>query len=196
MRRLSAQLLAALDAPESDDALIPAVGKAIEQVRGRRVRLRAVAFPPEIASGLWIDRASHDVIAYEQNTDLDHQLVIIGHEVWHMFEGHCGSLTAHGPAASRAVDERAPGSVRDVVAAICEADPADLLPAEQMDLGLHVALRADDPSAVHHEEEAEFFGYRFATGVREALAEARSLADPEHLAGRIQVSMVHRIRGS
>jgi hypothetical protein len=196
MRRLSARLVAALDLSDSEDDVIPGIRRAVEQVRGRPVRMHPVAFPPEIASGLWIDRTTHDVIAYERQTDLEHQLVIIGHEVWHMFEGHCGSLTAHGPAASRAAEERVLGGVRHVVAAICEADPAELPLADQMDLGLHVALRADDPSAVRHEEEAEYFGYRFATGVREAMAEARSLADPELLAGRIQVSMVHRIRGT
>ncbi|GGW60283.1 hypothetical protein GCM10010503_41960 [Streptomyces lucensis JCM 4490] len=194
MRRLSARLFAAVVAPDGDEDVVAAVGRAVEQVRGRPVRLHAVAFPPEIASGLWIDRASHDVIAYEENTDLDHQLVIIGHEVWHMFEGHCGSLTGHGPAASRAGEGQMPGALRTVVASICDADPAGPPSVEQTDTGLHVALRADDPDVVRHEEEAEFFGYRFATGMKEALAEARSLADPELLADRIRVSMVHRFR--
>lgn len=208
MRRLGSRLLAALDVPDSDDTLLPAVGEAVTRVRGRPVRLHAVAFPPELASGLWIDRAGQDVIAYERNTDLDHQLVIIGHEVWHMFEGHCGSLTAHGPAASRALGEGMPDALRELVAGICDDGSAGTPGEERMDLGLHVALRADaqaddpagdpagDPAVVRQEEEAEFFGYRFATSVREALAEARSLADPERLEGRIQVSLVHRIRGS
>jgi hypothetical protein len=195
MRRLGSRLFAALDVPDSDDTLLPAVGRAVAQVRGRPVRLHAVAFPPELASGLWIDRAGQDVIAYERNTDLDHQLVIIGHEVWHMFEGHCGSPTAHGPAASRALGDALPDALRELVAGIC-ADGSAGTPEERMDLGFHIALRADDPAVVRQEEEAEFFGYRFATGVREALAEARSLADPERLEGRIRVSLVHRIRGS
>ncbi|QLJ00692.1 toxin-antitoxin system, toxin component [Streptomyces sp. NEAU-sy36] len=197
MRRLGSRLFAALDVPGGDDTLLPAVGRAVTQVRGRPVRLHAVAFPPELASGLWIDRAGQDVIAYERNTDLDHQLVIIGHEVWHMFEGHCGSLTAHGPAASRALGDGMPDALRDLVAGVCDegGDGSAATPGERMDLGFHIALRADDPAVVRQEEEAEFFGYRFATGVREALAEARSLADPERLEGRIRVSLVHRIRG-
>ncbi|MEU1500515.1 toxin-antitoxin system, toxin component [Streptomyces sp. NPDC005732] len=186
MRKRCSQLLAALDAPGSDADLLRAVRAAIEQVRGRPVRLRAVTFPPEVASGLWIDRTSHDVIAYEEQTDLDHQLVIIGHEVWHMLEGHCGSLTGHG-AATRSQQDRA--GLHAVVAAISEADAAELPPMEHMDAELHIALRADDPSVIHQEGEAEFFGYKFATGVRDEVAVARSLADPEHLAGRIQLSM-------
>jgi hypothetical protein len=169
------------------------VGKAIEQVRGRPVKLRAVSFPPEMASGVWIDRTNHDLIGFEENTDPEHQLVIIGHEVWHMFSGHCGALTTHGPTALRAVEDRA-ARVRDLVAVIADGDSPELPPAQQMDVGLHVALRANDAVAVQHEEEAEFFGVRFATGVQAALSEAQSLANPEHLAGRIQVSMAHRFR--
>ncbi|MFF0963846.1 hypothetical protein ACWDQO_04750 [Streptomyces sp. NPDC003703] len=220
MRRLSARLLSALELPDSEAGVIPAIGAALERVRGRPVRLHAVPFPPGIASGLWIDRASHDVIAYERHTDLEHQLVIIGHEIWHMFEEHDGAPTAHGPAASRAAEQQVPDAVRALVAAVCADDPSGEPPGTRTDLRLHVALRAErtrspqnsrnsqstrstrtaentgHTAAGRHEEEAEYFGYRFATGVREALAQARTAADPAHLAGRIQVSMAHRIRRS
>lgn len=193
MRRLTARLLTALELPDGDEDLLPAVGRAVEQVRGRPVRLHAVPFPPDIASGLWIQRPSHDVIAYEAHTDLEHQLVIIGHEVWHLFEGHCRSLTAHGPAASRAGDGGAADAVRDVVAAVCAADGAGAPPERPLDVSLHVALRAD-ASTVHQEEEAEFFGVRFATAVGAARTEARSGVDLRNLAGRIRFSLAHRIR--
>ncbi|ANH92464.1 MULTISPECIES: hypothetical protein [unclassified Streptomyces] len=226
MRRLSARLLSALELPDSEAGVVPAIGAALERVRGRPVRLHAVPFPPGIASGLWIDRATHDVIAYERHTDLEHQLVIIGHEIWHMFEEHDGAPTAHGPAASRAAEQRVPDAVRALVAAVCADDPAGEPPGTRTDLRLHIALRAErtqntrtpqstrateniqgtprtraaenagHTAAGRHEEEAEYFGYRFATGVREALAQARTAADPAHLAGRIQVSMAHRIRRS
>lgn len=238
MRRLGARLLSALELPDSEAGVVPAIGAALERVRGRPVRLHAVPFPPGIASGLWIDRATHDVIAYERHTDLEHQLVIIGHEIWHMFEEHDGAPTAHGPAASRAAEQRVPDAVRALVAAVCADDPAGEPPGTRTDLRLHIALRAEHTrntrttatpqntrttentrttkdtqstqstphprtaentghtAAGRHEEEAEYFGYRFATGVREALAQARMAADPAHLAGRIQVSMAHRIRHS
>ncbi|EYT80049.1 hypothetical protein CF54_27695 [Streptomyces sp. Tu 6176] len=223
MRRLSARLLSALELPDSEAGVVPAIGAALERVRGRPVRLHAVPFPPGIASGLWIDRASHDVIAYERHTDLEHQLVIIGHEIWHMFEEHDGAPTAHGPAASRAAEQQVPDAVRALVAAVCADDPSGEPPGTRTDLRLHVALRAErtrtpqnsqntrstrstrtagntenaeNTAAGRHEEEAEYFGYRFATGVREALTQARTAADPAHLAGRIQVSMAHRIRRS
>jgi hypothetical protein len=40
----------------------------------------------------------------EENTGPEHQLVIIGHEAWHMFQGHghTGTGGDHAPAASRA----------------------------------------------------------------------------------------------
>jgi hypothetical protein len=190
MRRLSSQLVGSLQPSDGDD-VIPAVGRALSGVRGRPVRLRKVAFPPATASGLWIDRTSHDVIAYEENTDPEHQLVIIGHEAWHMFQGHCGSHMAHGSTALRAVGEESAATIRELVAVV--SDAADLPPTGQMDAALHVAARAN-ASALHEEVDAEHFGVRFATDLQTALAEARYPADPKALAGRIQATMAHRIR--
>ncbi|MEU5191763.1 hypothetical protein AB0G83_32190 [Streptomyces klenkii] len=195
MRRLSGRLVAALELPDCGIGLLRTVGKAVEQVRGRPVRLHAVAFPPDVASGLWVNRATHDIIAYEMHTDLEHQLVIIGHEVWHMFEGHCGSLTAHGAAASRALDKRTASAVQELMASIPDINSTDISQSDQMDISLHVALRADT-IAIRQEEEAELFGIRFATHMQAALDEARLPADLGDLAGRIRASMTHRIRHS
>ncbi|WP_405623547.1 toxin-antitoxin system, toxin component [Streptomyces sp. NBC_00076] len=191
MRQLSAQLVRNLQ-PASDQEIIPAIGQALTQGRGRPVRLRTAAFPPGIASGLWVDRTSHDLIAYEENTDPEHQLVIIGHEAWHMFQGHCSSTTAHGPTASRAQEPQTAGALLKLAAVLSEADDTELPPATRTDAGLHFAARAD-AHQVDEELEAELFGFRFATDVQAALAQARTLADPHYLAGRIQVSMAHRV---
>ncbi|QOV40239.1 toxin-antitoxin system, toxin component [Streptomyces ferrugineus] len=159
------------------------------------MRLRSIPFPPGIASGVWVDRASHDLIGYEQNTDPAHQLVIIGHEAWHMFQGHCSSLTAHGAAAARSEESQPPDALAQLVALIAETDGAELSPTTSMDASLHFAARA----GAHENEdevEAELFGYRFATDVQVALTEARTAADPDQLAGRIQASMAHRVRRS
>jgi hypothetical protein len=93
MRRLSARLVENLRtaATEKDDIL--SMGQALGRVRGRPVKLRAAAFPPMTASGSWVDGTSHDLIVYEENTDPEHQLVIIGHETWHMFQGNGTSGT-------------------------------------------------------------------------------------------------------
>ncbi len=193
MRRLSSQLLVSLQPPDGDDGAIPAIGRALSDVRGRPVRLHSWAFPPATASGLWIDRDSHDVIAYEKNTDPEHQLVIIGHEAWHMFQGHCGSHTAHGPAASRALGEDATAALKDLAALVSDTDGAALPPTDRMDAVLHFAARTDTAS-MEMELEAEHFGIRFATDVQAALAEARSSADSTALAGRIGAAMAHRFR--
>jgi len=194
MRRLNARLIAALDVPDRDEDLVAAVGRASTEVRGRPVRLRAVAFPPDTASGVWIDCAEFDLLAYEKHTDPGHQLVIIGHELWHMFQGHRSSLTEHGAIATRARNPSAAGSLEHLVTLLSEGE-ADASPlVGHGDLGLHVAMRADAGEA-HQEGEAEIFGVRFATTVRTALTEARSSADLEDLAGRIRGSLAHRIRG-
>ncbi|QHC27755.1 hypothetical protein [Streptomyces sp. HF10] len=100
MRRLSARLLESLPTPDGDADLIPLLGQALTTVRGRKVRLPAAAFPPVTASGLWVDRTSHDQILYEENTDPEHQLVVIGHEAWHMFHGDRTDTALHHAARS------------------------------------------------------------------------------------------------
>lgn len=106
MRRLSARLLESLPTPDGDADLIPLLGQALTTVRGRTVRLPAAAFPPMAASGLWVDRTSHDQILYEENTDPEHQLVVIGHEAWHMFHGdRTDTALHHGPSSRRAVGQ-------------------------------------------------------------------------------------------
>jgi hypothetical protein len=197
MRQLGNQLVKNLRMPTDDDGLIGAIGDAVNAVRGRAVHLLPFTFPPTFASGLWIDRTDHDVIAYDANLRLEHQLVIIGHEIWHMFQGHCGSETAHGPAASRALDDESESSLRDVVEAISKVIGSDTPSAGRMDASLHVALRANSGEVPQAEQQAEQFGILFATDLQAAVAEARSIADPANLAGRIGASMAHlRIRGS
>lgn len=191
MRRLVNRVVGKLEPPTRDDDLLPALGQALSEVRGRPVRLRKEVFPPETASGLWIDADDFDLIVIEKNTDPDHQLVILGHESWHMFAGHCGAATAHGPAAARALGQSTAAALQDLVARAVQSAAVDLPPTDRMDASLHIAaLRSD--SVVHEETEAEIFGVRFATVMQAALEEARTAAGLEGIAGRIQVSMAHR----
>ncbi|WNM32768.1 hypothetical protein RKE30_21370 [Streptomyces sp. Li-HN-5-11] len=193
MRQLSEQIVRHLRLPAREEDVVSQMGQALTQVRGRTVRLRKTAFPPGIASGLWVDRAGHDLIAYEENTDPEHQIVIIGHEAWHMFQGHCSSVTTHGPAASRAEQNQMPDALAKLVAFLSQADETDLPPTARMDAALHFAARAD-ARKIHEELQAEHFGFRFATDVQAALAEARTPADLHNVAGRIKVSMAHHVR--
>ncbi|MFD5451219.1 toxin-antitoxin system, toxin component [Streptomyces sp. NPDC127100] len=191
MRRLVNRVVSKLEPPSHDDDLLPALGQALSEVRGRPVRLRKEVFPPETASGLWIDADDFDLIVIEKNTDPDHQLVILGHESWHMFAGHCGAATAHGPAAARSLGQSTAAALKDLVARAVQSAAADFPQADRTDASLHIAaLRAD--SVVHEETEAEMFGVKFATVMQSALEEARTAADLGGIAGRIQVSMAHR----
>lgn len=193
MRRLSAQLVRNLRTPLPDEDVVPLIGAALAAERGRPVRLRKAAFPPVTASGLWVDRTTHDLIVYEENTEPEHQLVIIGHEAWHMFQGHCGNNAHSGSIASRASGSEVAFALAELAAVFSEADDDCFAFAEPMDAALHFAARTDT-STVDEELDAEHFGFRFATDVRAALEEARTPVGQRDLAGRIQASMAHRFR--
>ncbi|MGW1171934.1 toxin-antitoxin system, toxin component [Streptomyces sp. NPDC002550] len=190
MRRLSNQLIRSVPQPTGDEDIIPLIGHALTRVRGRTVRLRKAAFPPVTASGLWVDRSSHDLIVYEENTDPEHQLVIIGHEAWHMFHGHCRSSISHGHAASRAAGSGV-ASLAELVAVV--AGNADVPVTDRTDAALHYAARSDTHE-VDEELDAEHFGLRFATDLQTALRQKRSSMDPHHVSGRIGTSMAHHFR--
>ncbi|MEH0433863.1 hypothetical protein QBB34_47730 [Streptomyces stelliscabiei] len=192
MRQLSARLVRHIRPPSSDEDVVPAIGEALTEIRGRPVRLRQMAFPAGTASGVWVDRTTHDLIAYEENTDPEHQLVIIGHEAWHMFQGHGSSATTTGPPAARARANEMTLALDELATAIAEADAGDFSPSTRTDAALHFAARAADRN-VDEEVAAELFGVRFATDVAARLAEIRTLADPHNLVGRIQASLAHRL---
>lgn len=191
MRRLSAQIVRNLIPPADGDHVIPSIGEALSRLRGRPVRLRKLPFPPATASGLWIDRTSRDLIVYEENTDPEHQLVIIGHEAWHMFQDHCRSGLDHDPAASRAGQGRTQDALAAFIARAAEIDDAEPPLDARTDAAIHCASRAEAQD-MREELEAERFGIRFATDVQAALEGAFSNADPQNRAGRIQLSMTHR----
>ncbi|MFI1700284.1 toxin-antitoxin system, toxin component [Streptomyces bobili] len=191
MKHLTSQIINALQPPATDEDLIPAISNALCRVRGRPVRLRPSAFPPDTASGLWIDARDHDLIVYEANTHPLHQQVIIGHEAWHMFAGHCGSPTAHGPVAARAEAGGPAAQLEDVVRRVTALEATDMPPTELTDTSLHIAaLRAD--SEVQEEKAAERFGILLRTAIDSHLEDVRVTADLRGIAGRIQVSMAHR----
>ncbi|MET9366772.1 toxin-antitoxin system, toxin component [Streptomyces griseoflavus] len=191
MRKLSTELVRHLRPPTDHGDLIAGIGRALSLVRGRPVRLREAAFPPATASGVWVDRTDRDLIVYEQNTGPEHQIVIIGHEAWHMFQGHGSPGTDLRPTAARATDSAPAEALTAFVATVSEAARTDLPPDRHRDAALHYAARTDG-DGIRQELEAEHFGFRFATDVRAALDEARTAGDPRHLTGRIHASMAHR----
>ncbi|MEU3316980.1 toxin-antitoxin system, toxin component [Streptomyces sp. NPDC006662] len=103
MRRLCTALTSSLDleAPVDPQTLFRALCVAMSRTRGGRpIVLRFERFPTELTtSGLWLNMEKYDIVVVEKHTTPDHQLVILGHELWHMNAGHCGE---HGRGAADA----------------------------------------------------------------------------------------------
>ncbi|WP_327357831.1 toxin-antitoxin system, toxin component [Streptomyces sp. NBC_01304] len=164
-----------LPAPATPKALFDSLCTTLSERRARPVRWRAVVFPLRTVSGLWMGLEDRDLIAVERNADPLLQLMIFGHEVWHMEAGHCGG---HGEGASIAArllaDEPGMG---DVAAALRVSARTEFARDEEMD--------------------AEMFGLELGTELRAWLApvDGRS-KDLGELAGRIAASLSGRRRGS
>ncbi len=103
MRRLCADLLRGLRSQDTSSpaALFTALCDGMSRRNGRPVSHRLVKFPAGTVSGLWIATATRHLVLCEQDTAPEHQLVIIGHEFWHL-ETHQGlSDTADAAEAAR-----------------------------------------------------------------------------------------------
>ncbi|WP_242438932.1 toxin-antitoxin system, toxin component [Streptomyces sp. CB00455] len=124
-------------------------------------------FPPDTVSGLWLDMGDHDLIVVEANTSPLHQIVIMGHELWHRKEGRCGH---HGSAAGAVAAARMLGDrwrVEDAVA--------------------HVAARTNPDQ--DEERRAERFGHMLAAKLRPYLDGSVGGRPADGVAGRIWASL-------
>lgn len=176
MRRLCGELVAELDlpAPAAPDELYTALCGAMSRRRGRPVHVRTSAFPPGTASGLWLDMADQDLVVIEERTAPEHQLVILGHELWHMQAGHGGHHVDGATVAARLI-----GDTTDLAATVR-------------------AVAARTRFDLEEEQDAERFGLLLASKCRTWLTGAAAWgAGPgtrqaEHLAGRIGASLGYR----
>ncbi|WP_406435639.1 toxin-antitoxin system, toxin component family protein [Streptomyces sp. NBC_00631] len=145
MRRLAADLTAAVrarprrpaDARELCRALCAEMSRRRE---GRPVELRFERFPDEIeVTGLWVEFLDFDLVIVEERAEAVQQLVILGHELWHMHARH----THHHAAAANALAGR-PGwdSVALTVAARNGSREADEAEADDFGHRLAAALRS------------------------------------------------------
>ncbi|MER6203199.1 toxin-antitoxin system, toxin component [Streptomyces sp. NPDC001586] len=128
-------------------------------------------FPPDTVSGLWLDLGDYEVVVVEENTLHMHQMVILGHELWHRQERRSGRS---GKGAGSTVAARALGNgngnqrtVGDVIA--------------------DVAARTD--YSVAEERRAERFGRMLAAKFRPFLLGKRAGTPPDDVAGRIWASL-------
>lgn len=183
MKRLSAQLVTGLarTAPcDGDDGVFDPLCRVLGGLRGRPVVLKWTRFPPETASGMWVELPELDVLAIRDDTaDVEHALVIWGHEVWHMMEGHRAAHTPEEPAATRS--RAVPGAVVEQVVSALLAVPDARLGG--VDGDLKYAARTDFHAV--QETEAERFGLEFTTEMRGYLRRPDLL----EVAGRIEKSL-------
>ncbi|MFS8202755.1 toxin-antitoxin system, toxin component [Streptomyces sp. CWNU-52B] len=177
MRRLCGELVdqLSLPAPAEPGDLYSALCGAMSRRRGRPVRFRTAPFPPGTASGLWLDMAEQDLVVVEERTAPDHQLVILGHELWHMDAGHRGHHVAGAAVAARLL-----------------SDDADLRATV-----LRVAARTRfdrSDQADEDEKDAESFGLLLASRCRGWFAGSapRGPRRREGLAGRLDASLGYR----
>ncbi|MFF5981441.1 toxin-antitoxin system, toxin component family protein [Streptomyces olindensis] len=153
MRGLAAQLAAAVRArpepPTDVRSLCRALCEEMSARRGGRpVELRFERFPDEIeVTGLWVEFQDFDLVIVEERAEAVQQLVILGHELWHLHAGHRHDLG--GGAAAHAFADR-PG---------------------WEDVALAVAAR--NGSRERDEADADAFGHRLAAGCRPLLPGGR-----------------------
>ncbi|MGI5454522.1 toxin-antitoxin system, toxin component family protein [Streptomyces sp. CA-249302] len=147
MRELTAGLVSAVRARPRPPADARELGRALCEemsVRrgGRPVELRFERFPDEIeVTGLWVEFQDFDLVIVEERAETVQQLVILGHELWHLHAGH----SHHHVAGAALADRR-----------------------EWSDMALSVAAR--DGSRVADEAEADDFGHRLAAAFRPLLS--------------------------
>ncbi|GGR54459.1 toxin-antitoxin system, toxin component [Streptomyces griseomycini] len=106
MADLGAAVTATVNVPAEPRIVFQALCQAMSDRRGGRpVTLSIRPFPEAMANsttGLWLDLEDQDVIVVEENLTPDHQLVVLGHELWHMHAGHCGHDLGGAAVAARA----------------------------------------------------------------------------------------------
>ncbi|MFF5024449.1 toxin-antitoxin system, toxin component family protein [Streptomyces collinus] len=146
-RTLAADLAAAVSArPRPPGGLRDLCRALCEEMSARRagrpVELRFERFPDEIeVTGLWVEFHDFDLVIVEERAESVQQLVILGHELWHLHAGH----RHHHPAGAAA---------------------ARALAGEPRWSGLALTVAARNGSREADEAEADDFGHRLATAFR------------------------------
>ncbi|MEU2064812.1 toxin-antitoxin system, toxin component [Streptomyces sp. NPDC013455] len=172
MRRMCSELVGGLTlpVPAPPDELYRALCAVMSRRRGRPVRFRTAVFPPGTASGLWLHLTDRDIVVVEERTAPGHQLVILGHELWHMHADHRGHHADGVGAATRMLCD--------------DIDQAALQATVQ-----RVAARTRFD--VCEEREAETFGLLLASKCRAYLAGSalRGPVQRDGVAGRIEASL-------
>ncbi|MFJ9343170.1 toxin-antitoxin system, toxin component [Streptomyces sp. NPDC101733] len=175
MRKLCAALTSSLDldVPADPQVLFRALCDAMSRSRGGRpILLRFEPFPTELTtSGLWLKMEDYDIVVVEKYTTPDHQLVILGHELWHMKAGHC---TAHGAGAAAAARSLPDASDLTYASVAARSHYGDVQEIEAESFGLMLGdkcrswLTGGKPGGVRRDDVAgrigDALGYRGPMG--------------------------------
>ncbi|WP_405885530.1 toxin-antitoxin system, toxin component family protein [Streptomyces sp. NBC_01384] len=176
MRALAVELTRALkkrlDAPVDVRELAQALCQEMSRRRNDRpIQLRFERFPDEIeVTGLWMEFHDFDLVIVEERAATVQQLVILGHELWHMMAGHSHS---HHHVAGAAVAARA-----------LSDDPG------WQEIALTVAARNGSHDA--DEAEAEDFGLYLASVFRSWVTGPRTQGPVDPVGRAIQASLGYR----
>jgi hypothetical protein len=144
MRDLVSHLTAAVRARPRPPADVPELCRALCQEMsarrgGRPVDLRFERFPDEIAvTGLWVEFQDFDLVIVEERAEEMQQLVILGHELWHL---HAGHSHRHAAAADALAGRPGWDSVALTVAARNGSREADEAEADDFGHRLAAAFR-------------------------------------------------------
>ncbi|MEU8436462.1 toxin-antitoxin system, toxin component [Streptomyces sp. NPDC029216] len=176
MRKLCTALTSSLDieVPADPQTLFRALCDAMSRTRGGRpIVLRFERFPAELTtSGLWLNMEEYDIVVVEKYTTPDHQLVILGHELWHMKAGHCGE---HGHGAADAARSLPDASSLTYASVAARSHYEDVQEIQAETFGLMLGDRCrpwltggDGPAAVRRNDVAgrigNALGYRGPIG--------------------------------
>ncbi|MFD0068797.1 toxin-antitoxin system, toxin component [Streptomyces sp. NPDC059944] len=184
MKSLSSTLVNGLSEQRIDDEIFTALSPLLSSMRGRPVVIKRTAFPPDTTSGLWLDLPDMDILAVREDTaDTEHEQVILGHEIWHMVQGHSTVHTRAGRAAARGQAGNTK-TIHHVVWHLMTSDDGLLSGLGAGDLQYAARTGFDDEQEI----EAEMFGLRFGTELR-AARKTRRRPDLHHVAGRIEDSL-------
>jgi hypothetical protein len=127
---------------------------------GRPVDLRFERFPDEIeVTGLWVEFQDFDLVIVEERAEAVQQLVILGHELWHLHMGH-----AHRHPSTANAFAQEPGW-----------NSSAGQPGWDSSAALAVAARNGSREA----DEADDFGHRLAAALRPALPGRGGGAPPD-----------------
>ena len=90
-----------IDVPAHPHELFEAMCAAVGELQGKKVTLRFAAFPEGTGSGLLLNCGDESLVVIEERTSPEHQLVILGHELWHEKAGHCSHDEGGAAMAAR-----------------------------------------------------------------------------------------------